>query len=85
MKHHSQDPVAGRQAGTTGRAKNEHIELDFDIDPAVIAKHVADAQRMRAQATAAMIKAAFSWLFSSRSKDAKSETSAPGSNQALPV
>ena len=85
MKHHSQYPVAGQQAGTTGRANEENLELDFDIDPAVIAEHIAAAQRLRAQTTAAMFKAAFSWLLPSRGKEAKAETSSPGGNQALPV
>ena len=85
MKHQSQYPAAGQQAGPTSRANEENLELDFNSDPAVIAQHIAAAQRLRAQTTAAMFKAAFSWLFPSRGKEAKPETASPGGNQALPV
>ena len=85
MKHHSQAHSAGQQAGHTDRESKDFAELDFRIDPAEIDRHIAAAQRMRAQMVAEMLKAAFSWLSPSQRKGAKPEGPSPQSDQALPV
>ena len=86
MKHQNQAPFEGVYAEPVTPTEKGPALDEFVFDRAEIDRHIATARRLRAEALAALIKSAFTRLFTLRGNSGKPvQPSAPPRDQALPV